>query len=298
MRVLSSYIFRALCAMLVGFLLVSNPQTMTTLLVQIIGGLFTLSGVVAVIGYFVNNHQHERRVRKAAQLGQEAPRQSSLVNMFPVVGIGSLAFGVFLLLMPNMFIHILMYVLGLLMVLAGASQCWSLVSYRKVAPLTWSAFVLPLLILAAGIYVLCQPSEGASLPFTILGIACICYGVAEFFNGLRLHRFQRRLAKAQAEAARQAAEEAEVVEVIEEEAPMAEEAEPVTEEATPVSEELVPEAPADAEAASPSQEEPAPTSDPVEDAEIIVDEADTSTSEPETPATESGQPAPSSETES
>ena len=201
MKILSSYIFRALCAMLVGFLLVSNPETMTTVLVQIIGGLFTFSGVVAIIGYFVNSHQRQKMLRAAEEAGEPIPPGSMLVPMFPVVGIVSLAFGVFLLLMPNQFVNILMYVLGGLMVLAGGSQCLSLISYRKVVPLTWSVFVLPLLILAAGIYVVCQPLESASLPFTILGIACICYGVTEFFNGLRLHRYQKRLAKQQAEAA-------------------------------------------------------------------------------------------------
>ena len=49
---LTRAILRSLCALLVGFLLVSNPTEMTVLLVQIIGGLFVLSGVLAFIGFF------------------------------------------------------------------------------------------------------------------------------------------------------------------------------------------------------------------------------------------------------
>ncbi|MBR3513032.1 MAG: hypothetical protein IKO12_01245 [Bacteroidaceae bacterium] len=94
--------------------------------------------------------------------------------------------------------------------LADITQCWSLIRFRKVVPLTWSVFVLPLLILAAGIYVVCQPQEGASLPFTILGIACIFYGISEFLNGWRLHRYQKRLARAEAEAAAEEARKAEL----------------------------------------------------------------------------------------
>jgi len=210
MKILSSYIFRALCALIIGFLLVSNPEKMTTLLVQIIGGLFAFSGVLAVIGYFVNSHQLNRRRQKAFEAGEEAPRQSAWVPMFPVVGIGSLAFGIFLLMMPVQFVNILMYVLGFLMALGGATQIISLIRFRQVVPLTWSAFVLPLVILAAGIYVLLQPQESASLPFVILGIASICYGATEFFNGLRLHRYMKRVARAQAEA--EAASEAEYIE--------------------------------------------------------------------------------------
>ena len=57
---LTRSIFRALCAMLIGFLLVSNPTDMTVLLVQVIGGLFILSGIIAIIGYFINTSRHRR----------------------------------------------------------------------------------------------------------------------------------------------------------------------------------------------------------------------------------------------
>ena len=39
MKVVNSYIFRAVSAILVGILLVANPERMTELLVQIIGAL-------------------------------------------------------------------------------------------------------------------------------------------------------------------------------------------------------------------------------------------------------------------
>ena len=200
MRILNSYIFRALCALLVGFLLVSNPERMTTLLVQVIGGLFTVSGITAIINYFVGRHQQRRLARQMQEQGLDAPQTAFFAPIFPVVGIGSLAFGVFLLLMPGQFINIFMYVLGVLLILAGGTQCISLIRYRRVAPLNWSVFIFPVLILCMGIYVVCQPQTGASIPFIILGIGCICYGAAEFFLGLRLHRFMKRVAKAKAKA--------------------------------------------------------------------------------------------------
>ena len=49
---LTRSILRSLCALLVGFLLLSNPTEMTVLIVQIIGGLFAFSGLTAFIGYF------------------------------------------------------------------------------------------------------------------------------------------------------------------------------------------------------------------------------------------------------
>ena len=51
MKAVNSYIFRAVCALLVGILLVANPERMTGLLVQVIGGLFLLSGLVSLVSY-------------------------------------------------------------------------------------------------------------------------------------------------------------------------------------------------------------------------------------------------------
>lgn len=175
MRLLS-YILRALCAVAVGFLLVSNPSTMADLLIQVVGGLFGLLGLVAIIGYFLPQRQG----------------RSALRPVFPFAGLGSLAFGMILILWPAQFKEIFMYVVGGLLVLFGLSQMWSLVKNRKVAPLSFSLFLLPLLVvIGSGVMILLYPTESASLPFTVFGIIAICYGVNEFFLGLRLWRFQK-----------------------------------------------------------------------------------------------------------
>ncbi|MBR0202208.1 MAG: DUF308 domain-containing protein [Bacteroidaceae bacterium] len=182
MKTLGVSIFRALIAMSIGILLVSNPEQMSSMLIKIIGGLFALSGCITFISYFIARFS-----------------KTDLRPMFPVVGVGSLGFGLFLLLFPDMFINILMYVLGVLLILGALSQLFSLFSYRQVAPLSWPVFIMPLVILGVGIWVVARPSASAATPFFLLGIACIAYGVFEFFNALRLHRFQKRIAKADAE---------------------------------------------------------------------------------------------------
>jgi len=200
---LTRSILRSLCALLVGFLLVSNPTEMTVLIVQIIGGLFTLSGIIAFIGYFTAK-----------------VRATGFRPVFPIVGLGSVALGVLLLLMPMQFVNILMYVLGVLLCLVGVGQIISLISNRTFAPLTWSLFVMPLLIIATGIFILLRPIQAASLPFMILGGAYIFYGVIEFIFGFRFYRYRRIYDAAAAEqaaaeqAAAEAVREAEAVEII------------------------------------------------------------------------------------
>jgi len=193
MRILSSYIFRAVCAMLVGFLIASNPTDMTTLLVQIIGGLFVLSGLAAFFSYFIGKYRASLTRQRLAQVADlESVYIPSPSNVGIVVGVGSIAFGAFLMVKPELFVNILMYVLGGLLVLIGIYQIVSLIIFRRVAPLSVVLFLLPLLIIAAGVLVVCYPMETAALPFTILGVAYIYYGITEFIYGIRLHRYQKR----------------------------------------------------------------------------------------------------------
>lgn len=95
MKVVNSYIFRAVCAMLVGILLVFNPERMTGLLVQVIGGLFLISGMVSLINYFIIVSSDKQTFKPS----------------FPLVGLGSVLFGVFLGFFPELFITYLMYIL-------------------------------------------------------------------------------------------------------------------------------------------------------------------------------------------
>ena len=88
MRLLS-YILRALCAVAVGFLLVSNPSTMADLLIQVVGGLFGLLGLGTIVGYFTSRRQ--------------SPSGSALRPVFPFAGLGSLAFGAILIVWPTQF---------------------------------------------------------------------------------------------------------------------------------------------------------------------------------------------------
>lgn len=178
MRLFLSALLRAVCALIIGGLLVSSPQTMTGFIVQIIGGMFILLGLTQVVGYWF-------------------PRGDSnmLRPIFPFVGLGSVLLGVVLVLMPNVFVAFLMYVLGIILAAVGINQILTLISERHVAPLRWWVFLCPLALLAIGLFITLKPLESASLPFVILGVGCIAYGLTDLFYALRLGHYQRQKAK-------------------------------------------------------------------------------------------------------
>ena len=176
MKVINSYVFRAICSMLIGLLLFFNPERMTALLIQVIGGIFLLSGLVTLINY----------------IGIRLASKTQLRPIFPVAGLGSFLFGLVLLVFPVFFITYLMYGLGIVLIIASGNQIAVQLRYRNMIPVHWVVLVSSLLLLAAGLFILLYPMQSASLPFLILGICCVGYGVSELVNGVRLHRYEKK----------------------------------------------------------------------------------------------------------
>lgn len=179
MKLINSYIFRAICAILVGFMLIANPERMTAFLVQIIGGLFALSGLFSLLNYFIALRDKSLPVRP----------------VFPIIGLGSLLFGIFLAVFPALFITYLMYVLGGLLLIAGVNQIATMAKFQKYVYNPWWYYIIPTCIALSGVFILFNPLESASVPFIILGATSLVYGLAEFINGIRLHRMQRNMSR-------------------------------------------------------------------------------------------------------
>ncbi len=104
------------------------------------------------------------------------------------MGLGSLLFGLWLVIMPAFFVGILMYVLGAVLVLAGINQIISLSAARAWTTVPAGFYVIPVLILLAGIVVLFNPFAAATVPFIVLGVSCVVYGVSDLVHGLRFRR--------------------------------------------------------------------------------------------------------------
>ncbi len=176
MRILLSAFLRAACAIGIGVLLVTDPLSMTTVIVQFVGAVFIVLGLTQAISSY------------SGSSGEGSFKRS----VFPFVGLGSILLGVLLVLMPSTFVAFLMYILGFLLISAGFSQFFGLVSERRVAPLTWWVFVVPVLLIGAGFFILLKPLASASLPFIILGVGCLGYGVSELFLAMRHLHFTRK----------------------------------------------------------------------------------------------------------
>ena len=175
MRFIGGYVFRAMCSLLVGLLLVINAEQMPSILVSVIGMLFLIPGCFGVLMYLY------------ARLNPNAIIKTS----FPIVSIGSILFGAYLLAFPQEFANYLVILMGLIITFAGFSQLGNMFINRRVTPLSWLLMIMPVIMIGIGVYSLMHAQEAAKFTFQIIGGTLIYYGLTDMFFALRARHYSR-----------------------------------------------------------------------------------------------------------
>lgn len=158
---------RIVTAFAIGLLLVLFPDQASNYFVMVIGLLFTLPALVS-LGIFL------------------AGKKRGVT--LPIMGIGSLLFGLWLIIMPEFFVTLLTYVLGFILLVGGVQQLsWLQVarSWKRVSPYY---YIVPVLILVAGLVALFNPGGVQRTAFLIIGGASLFYAVQELVSQLLLRK--------------------------------------------------------------------------------------------------------------
>lgn len=198
MKFISSYIFRSMCSLLVGLLLLFNAEQMPALIVRLIGLLFLVPGVFGVLVYLYGQINRKAIVRPA----------------FPIMSIGSILLGVLLEFYPDSFVTYLVLLLGVILLLAGINQFLAMFVNRNVSPFSFLLMFMPLVLIGVGAYCVTHSTKAAGTLFKILGGTCVYYGLSDMFLTLRTKHYSRVFEREQkkAEEAERKAREAEYVE--------------------------------------------------------------------------------------
>lgn len=168
MKGISYSLLRAIAALLIGLILVCFPNEAGNYLVITVGVLFTVPSLVSVIGYFAFNNR---------QCGR-----------FPIEGVGSLLFGLWLIIMPDFFADLLTYILGFILLMGGVQQLASLSAAKRWMPVPVGFYVVPTLILIAGLVALFNPMGVRSTVFVLIGVSSLVYAVSELVNWFKFTR--------------------------------------------------------------------------------------------------------------
>lgn len=168
MRHINFTFVRAAGALIAGLILVIAPNEAGNYFVITIGALFMLPSLLNLAGYFLM--KKEQRA------------------FFPIDAIGGLLFGTMLMIMPGFFADFLTFVLGFFILMGAVQQMALLLAASNWVTVPWISYVLPFLIILAGVYAVASPSATRSTAFFIIGICCIVYGLSDFFNWFKYTR--------------------------------------------------------------------------------------------------------------
>lgn len=163
---------RGITALLIGILLVFWSQSAVLYLIMAIGCLFLIPGLLSLLTYF-------------RKLSLDGNRRFGWAQ---VLGVGSILFGLCLIVSPVFFEKSLMYALGIILSYAGLSEIIQLVSARQWVRVPGGFYVTPVLVMLLGIFILFNPIESANLPFILLGIGCMVYGLSDMVNVIKFRQ--------------------------------------------------------------------------------------------------------------
>lgn len=187
MRIVQSFVVRAIVAVIVGALIVKYREQTAQWLTISIGALFFVSGVVSCF----------------------------MTRPLPLVGIGSMILGVILALMPTTFITGLMYALSAMIIIGAINQLVGLFRASRVCSVGWFYWLMPAIILAIAVFMVFQPLEAFASPLFVVGWCMMVYGVIELVNGIKIYRAMRLIRQMEEAEAQRLAPEPPLLEEIE-----------------------------------------------------------------------------------
>lgn len=197
MKVLEISAIRAIIVLVTGFLLVRYREETMTWMTITVGILFLLSGLVSCIAYYFEKEKVAKKTAKAEQQEAQEEEENLKSPSFPIAGVGSIALGIILAVMPNTFITWVVYILAALLILGAVNQFMNLARSRQYARVPVYMWLFPTVILAIAILLISKPIETAQLPLLVLGWAFMYYGVLEFILIIRMYLVRKSYEKAE-----------------------------------------------------------------------------------------------------
>lgn len=160
---------RAAVALAVGIVMVVSRTDAMVLAVRIIAAFLLASGLVSLfVGY--------------------RDRQNNQMPLMGVNGIVDILIALLVFIFPNFVAGLIVYLIGFVLIGFGLFQLVTLTSANRVVKVGIMAFVLPVLVLLAGAFLLARPTFIGTAVGTVAGAALIVYGVSELLSSWKMRK--------------------------------------------------------------------------------------------------------------
>ena len=169
--------YNSIIAFIVGLTLIIWPEIIKQYIVLIIGGLILSVGIASLIYYFIEKEK------------------GNISNILLINAAVSGLFGLVLLVFPNFFAGLVMFIFGIVLTFLGISRLSKLIQAAKVVQLHWGMYIVPSLTTLAGILLFFYPDRSGNLLFIIFGIILLAYSISDFVS---MYMIQKRIKEANA----------------------------------------------------------------------------------------------------
>ena len=164
-----SGIIRAVAALAIGVVMVVSRTDAMVLAVRIMAAFLLASGIVSlVLGY--------------------RDRQNSRMPLMGVNGTVDILIAVLIFMFPQFVAGLIVSLIGFALLGFGIFQLVALVSANRVMKVGFMAFLMPVLVLLAGAFLLARPTFIGTAVGTVAGAALIIYGVSELLSSWKMRK--------------------------------------------------------------------------------------------------------------
>ena len=164
-----SGLVRAFLAIAVGVVMVASKTNALELAVRIIAAFLLATGVVTFF------------------LGMKS-KQNGEASLLSVNSIVDVLLGVLLFMFPGFVVNIMIYIIGFVLLLFGLFQLLALLSAFKAAHFSLASFIMPVLVVVAGGFLVARPSFIGEAIGVIAGISLILYGISELLSTWKMRK--------------------------------------------------------------------------------------------------------------
>ena len=164
-----SGLLRAIAAIAIGTIMIVSKTDAMVLIVRIIASFVFASGLVSLLVGYKN-----RRDGRMPLMG---------VNGIVDLVISGLAFA-----FAPVVAGLVVYIIGFILLGFGLFQLITIGSASRVMRMGVFAFVMPVLVLLAGAFLLARPAFLGTAVGTVAGVALIIYGISELVSSLKMRQ--------------------------------------------------------------------------------------------------------------
>lgn len=177
-RIMNSWnnIWSSILSILLGVCLIVWSDVAPNYTVIILGIIMLLTGVAAAANHYT------------------LKRQGADLPAIPVASLAALIFGLLLVIRPDIFVSVVMLILGFLLVIGALAQISALLSARREeVAIPGVLYLFPVLVLIAGIVIIFDPFDSAALLFVIFGVSAVFFGCIGLYNQYLIRKCRKRL---------------------------------------------------------------------------------------------------------